>query len=358
MKPTVFPKLLLPVAFFGYAIAGNISIFSDGEGGFAELQFDLSGKVTQEIDTLYRDGLPHKEPAVGLIGALRYAVLDEGRKGVVTGTDGVLFTTEEFRAPQAEKSQKIYSAALAEITAISKSLQADGASLIVLPLPAKADILREQSKDPMVGSRLEAFYDQFLTDLQALDVATIDVRPSLVRHEAPFLATDTHWSGRGARAVAEYVANSGVIDLGETEFRVASSDEKVLFGDLVSYVTSEHMAPYVGLEPETIAVLTVEEIAEGTASLDGLDIFGGGASDSIDLVGTSYSANPNWSFVEALKLNLSRDVINHAQEGRGPVTPMRDYLDQRNRDEGAQTVIWEFPLRYLTDDTLLQGVVS
>jgi alginate O-acetyltransferase complex protein AlgJ len=74
------------------------------------------------------------------------------------------------------------------------------------------------------------------------------------------------------------------------------------------------------------------------------------------LVGTSYSANPNWSFVEALKLALSQDILNYAVEGQGPIAPMQTYLQQLDPVDAPPVVIWEFPIRYLSDPDLLSPI--
>ena len=69
-----------------------------------------------------------------------------------------------------------------------------------------------------------------------------------------------------------------------------------------------------------------------------------------------YSANPTFSFAEALKLALGRDVLNLAVEGQGPARPMLDYLASDDfRTAPPKVVIWEFPVRYLTDPALWGG---
>jgi alginate O-acetyltransferase complex protein AlgJ len=71
------------------------------------------------------------------------------------------------------------------------------------------------------------------------------------------------------------------------------------------------------------------------------------------LVGTSYSANANWSFTPALMTALRRDILNFAEQGRGPVRPMRAMLDDPNLAESPpELVLWEFPIRYLGDPSI------
>lgn len=64
----------------------------------------------------------------------------------------------------------------------------------------------------------------------------------------------------------------------------------------------------------------------------------------VALVGTSYSANPNWNFVGALKEALRSDVVSYAEDGHGPVLPMLSYLkSDAFKNSPPQVLIWEFP---------------
>ncbi|MBX9755308.1 MAG: alginate O-acetyltransferase, partial [Pseudomonadaceae bacterium] len=68
----------------------------------------------------------------------------------------------------------------------------------------------------------------------------------------------------------------------------------------------------------------------------------------VALVGTSYSANPRWNFLGALRQALGSDVLNYAEDGHGPLLPMLKYLQSAGlKDSPPQLVIWEFPERYL-----------
>ena len=54
-----------------------------------------------------------------------------------------------------------------------------------------------------------------------------------------------------------------------------------------------------------------------------------------------------------MKVALARDILNFAATGQGPLVPMKAYLERQDRDPKA-TVIWEFPVRYLTDPNILE----
>lgn len=350
MSNIVAVKLLLPIAFFGYAIFANIALLRSDVDGPSVDGF-LKGAFTAEVDTLYRANLPHREPAVGLVGAARYVLLNEGREGVVAGEKGWLFTREEFRPMVREGA--LAQDALAWIADVDAQLRQVGSALVVVPLPAKLDVLRNHANADEQARKSANGYEWFLSALASEGIAHVDSRPALAATPDAFFRTDTHWTGAGAAAVAEAVAVSNLITLGETDFADEAQAPVQFIGDLVSFVTSDGLASTVGLPAETV----VPYVAQPEEALDAsLDLFGDGGPTPLVLVGTSYSANPNWSFVEALKLALAHDVINYAREGQGPVAPMDLFLDQMDPAAPPPVVIWEFPVRYLSDPKLLDAV--
>ena len=349
-------RFVLPVLFFGYAAVVNVGYAK--LPGWGDVPLDtgmLRGTLTAKVDSVYRQSLPHRDPAIGMIGALRYLAVGEGRKGVITGRDGWLFTAEETRA-----LSEPLAAPLARIADVQATLAAAGARLVIVPVPGKMDVYADQTA-PGTANGIAALYEGFLTGLAAEGIAVLDARAALRRPsggDLAFFRTDTHWTPKGATAVASALAASGLIAPGVTGFAVDSGSAKTFTGDLVSYVTTDAIAPYLGLSPEVAVPYTA--IADPVAGE--VDIFGGTAAGATILIGTSYSANPNWSFAEALKLALGRDVLNLAVEGQGPARPMLDYLASPDfQTAPPEVVIWEFPVRYLTDPAIwgpVEGVKS
>lgn len=338
-------RFVLPVVFFGYAAVVNLGYARFPTSG--EVPRDITalrGALTAKLDSVYRQSLPHRDPAIGVIGAVRYLALGEGRKGVVTGRDGWLFTAEEVRPPPVSLDRP-----LDRIAEVRDRLAAVGATLVVVPVPGKLDVQVAEG-DLAAAEGISQLYERFMSGLKARDVAVLDSRAALEGQAASapaFFRTDTHWTPAGAKAVARALAGSGLVPTGTTPFAITSVAVDRFTGDLVSFVTSDRLAPLVGLPPEVAAPYTVE--AQGDT---GLDIFGGTEAGATLLIGTSYSANPAWSFAEALKLALGKDVLNMAVEGQGPARPMLDYLASPDfRDAPPAMVIWEFPVRYLTDPT-------
>lgn len=327
-------RYALPAAFFAYAAVASVTALSraDHIPGWDGL---LTGRTTAAIDSTLKTETPHRTLAIGLIGAARFALIGEGRDGVIAGHDRWLFTAEEAR-PSLPLAP-----ALAEFAAIRDRLADRGTRLIVLPLPAKIDIHADHADTPALSARMARLYHDLILGLAREGIPAIDARPAL--RSAGFLQTDTHWSVEGAAAVAQAIADSHLIRPGDTPMSRRNGPEKEITGDLVSYVTTSEIAPLIGLAPERLHPFTVQATATDTT-----DIFGT-TEAPLALVGTSYSAKPDWSFPDALKLALNTDLLNHAAEGHGPVKPMRDFLAT---DAAPEILIWEFPIRYLTDPEL------
>ena len=338
-------RYVLPVVFFGYAPFANLAYFEEPGGDLAPFDMGvLKGTLTASFDHAYKTAMPHRDASIGLIGAARYVLTGEGRKGVVAGSNGWLFTAEEARPLLSDLAPS-----LNQIAEIRRKLADQGAELVLVPLPAKLDIVAANANAPELSADMQKLYLDFMRGLQRTGIKAVDTRPALLALGADaFFATDTHWTISGAKAAADAVVQSGLIAPGTTEMALKSLPGKTMAGDLVSYVTTDALAPMIGLPPEHVTPYQTSPVV--TADLG--DLFGPQAIDIV-LIGTSYSANPDWSFAEALKLSLKTDVLNAAAQGLGPVAPMMDYLaSEAFLDAPPKVVLWEFPLRYLTDATL------
>jgi alginate O-acetyltransferase complex protein AlgJ len=337
--------LAVPTLFFGYGIFANLALLT-GPQIVVDLPEDglLSGGLTRDLDHLYKKDLPHMGLSFGLIGAARYALLGEARQGAVVGQDGWLFSGEEVRPVPDDTA---LAGIVQTVLGVRAQLLLAGTDLVVVPLPAKIDIYRDIGPDSSFGAALEGLYAGFSGQLSGVGVAVVDARtPLLDPAEAVFFATDTHWTPLGASLVAAAVAASGTVATGPITYDRATGTATWLTGDLVSFVTTPDLAPRIGLPPETVTPFV--QTPAGAAS----DIFGATGTDIV-LVGTSYSANPDWGFADALMAALGRDVVSVAEQGLGPLQPMQDFLVSADfRDAPPAVVIWEIPIRYLTDPAI------
>jgi alginate O-acetyltransferase complex protein AlgJ len=358
---SILPKLVLPTVFFGYALWVSGTFIVDAAQYQKELPTAahsvMVGEFTAKLEDLYKDRLPYRTLSTDLIGAARYIVFGEGRKGVVVGQDGWLFSSEEYRVSdnEAERLQE----AVDVIAAVQDQLAKQGTDLLVLPLPAKAEIYREYTPYPDLSDRMGSRYAAFRDSLAARNVRTIDARAALLGAKSEvqvFLKGDTHWSPQGATIVAEATAKAAGPLGGATLFTLSETKKLPVEGDLTKFIISPQYASYVRLAPEQVTVMSAS--APASEAADALDIFGGEPVE-VALVGTSYSANENWSFGPSLMAALGADIVNFAEEGRGPFAPMAEYLDSDLvRQTPPKLVIWEFPVRYLTDPDALAAMTT
>jgi alginate O-acetyltransferase complex protein AlgJ len=351
--------LLLPTAFFGYALYANSALLMNAASPEAQasqakdlsLSYVIDGEATRDIDTLYKQELPHRAASVGLFGNARYALLGAGRKGVIVGEDGWFFTAEEFK----NVSTKDIEEAADRIAGVKRDLEARGIELVLTPLPAKSDIYAEEVPPLLRNSAMADIYRDFTTALQKRGVPFADGRAAMLAAKPygdVFLRSDTHWSPAGAKAAAEAVQSSlqkaGTI-LSQQELIAQWQTPVSLWGDLTKFVTSPDYAPTIGLAQESVPIYRTSVSTAAT----GADIFGDNTAVPVMLVGTSYSANENWSFVDFLRQSLGTDVVNVAKEGLGPGVPMMDLLEGTTlEDSPPSVVVWEFPVRYLGTPTL------
>jgi len=351
-------RLLLPAMLFGYALVANVDIRHQLAGALSKLPANLDqlshGLIGTTLETVYKSELPHREFAVELVGAARYILFGEGRRGVVVGKGGWLFSEEEFRG--AANADTGIETGVREISKVADSLRSHGIRLIIVPLPAKSDIYRENLADDRYASIAEHRYLDFVHSLSLAKIDAVDTRGALLAaktSEPVFLKTDTHWTPAGAKAVAGAVAAfSGIA--GQSHFALKDEPERTVEGDLVKFVTGERLAPSIGLGHEVVAPQTASRDEAGPLT----DILGESDRFPVALVGTSYSANDTWSFSSYLEAALGVDVLNVAEVGRGPVVPMRNFLAANSQLEGQSTVLWEFPVRYLTEPRLWDAPAS
>jgi alginate O-acetyltransferase complex protein AlgJ len=352
---------LLPTTFFGYALYANsallLSVASPAaqasEPNDLSLSYVFDGEATRDLDALYKSELPHRAPSVGLFGNARYTLLGTGRKGVVVGDNGWFFTAEEFKHVTTEDIDD----AVEHIAKVRKDLEGLGISLVVAPLPAKSDIYAEEVPSLVRSTAMAEAYKAFVGALNEKSILTADTRPALLKAKPfgeIFLKSDTHWSPQGAKVTAETIQTTlqtAGISLPSEEVMAQWHAPVLLWGDLTKFVTSPDYAPSAGLVQESVPVYrtTIEPASTGA------DIFGNETAIPVMLVGTSYSANENWSFADFLRQSLRADVVNVAKEGLGPGIPMMDLLAGSALEETApHVVVWEFPVRYLGTKTLWQ----
>ncbi|MFW5742291.1 MAG: alginate O-acetyltransferase AlgX-related protein [Spirochaetota bacterium] len=308
----------------------------------------ITGELTSRYQAGYERGLFIREPSIHVWALFRWVLFREGRPGVVVGSDGWLFTHEEFLFYEDEARQTEHW--LDYITTVRDTLSESGIELVVALVPAKARIHEERLGRLRLPSYTRDRYESFRALLVERGIPAPDLACALATldsEEEAYLRTDTHWTPTGARAAARALAGDVASVLDRTSAPRASyarrRGETVAHeGDLLTFIPLGPFQERFGPRPDRLATVTTETVLEPELGLfDEVEI-------PVTLVGTSYSAGEVWDFAGALRSEIGADLINVAVSGEGPFVPMRDYLASETiREITPRVVVWEIPERYL-----------
>ncbi|MDB5970731.1 MAG: hypothetical protein JWQ90_3181 [Hydrocarboniphaga sp.] len=346
------PQLAVHAALFTLVVLG-VAITAFSRASSFEPQVDqavLDGRMAKSFETHYDQAFPARGFGISLWAAIDYLIFGEAQSGVVLGRDGWLYTDEEFVVPKAAEQQVERN--FAHIREVRDQLAAHGVKLVVALVPAKSRVYPEHLRKRKPPAFREGLYAQAEEELTANGIASPDLLQSLIsgKRDGPtFLRTDTHWTPQGAAQAAVVVAAAlrrmlPVSAEASAGFTTVTAAKRKHHGDLLNFLPLD---PYFSrLLPPLDEVSTASTTAAG-----GDDLLGAAAAPRIALVGTSYSANPEWNFVGDLRQALSEDIANYAKDGRGPFQPMFDYLQSEDYKQAPpRAVIWELPERYLPYD--------
>ena len=301
------------------------------------------GATQLALEERINEAMPIRDISIAGWNVLRFALFGEMLEGGVAGRDGWLFTAEEYRQPPDHAERLTRS--VTRILADTARLRAAGVPVIVALVPDKARIARRYLAHAR-PALVEARYDAALAALTGAAAKTagglrvVDLRPALeaIGADEAYLRQDTHWTAAGARAAAGAIAAAGGIS-GTAEFVTAQTGSQPRAGDLVRFVAPGPFAGWAGLDPV--------EVPQFATTRPG-DLFGDTGGPQGVLVGTSYSAVPDWNFPGFLMETLRHDMLDLSDEGRGPFAPMEDFLKGLDSAAPPAFVIWEIPERYLT----------
>ncbi len=306
----------------------------------------VSGRTTNEITRLYNDKFLFRNAGIDLFGMLSYGLFREGRRGVLVGTDGFLFSAEEY---ESDPNAQVNLAANVDFVASSaKRIGMSGSKLIVALVPAKARIYPDQTGRYIWPPEPQMRIERALELMQDKGISAINLAEPLENAKAKeqvFLKTDTHWTSYGASVAAGAIAKRAreIAELGD-EVPVALSSEKPTphKGDLLRYIRLGPFSETAGPDPDMLVTWTAKVETDETLL--------GDTEIPVALVGTSYSADVRWSFRAFLASALKADVLNVSAEGKGPFDPMTEYLaSPAFRETPPKLVIWEIPERFLDD---------
>ena len=324
-------------SFFGFATNPDATV--------------LNGRWAKAVETHYDEEFPIKRLGTNIWAALDYKLFNEGRKGVVLGRDQWLYSDEEFN-PIVNEDQNLQGN-YALIEGVRQKLKEQGITLVMAIVPAKARLYPEHLGEVKPSSIHANLYQDFHARVAADKIVAPDLLAPLQQAKQSgqqvFLRTDTHWTPEGAQIAAEHLAKAIAERTplnGEPQRFVTEAAEKIIHkGDLRQFLPLDPLFENLMPAQEPLVKRNTREADDQPASDDALFA---DAQVPVALIGTSYSANPNWNFVGALKQALQSDVVNYAEDGHGPILPMLSYLkSDAFKNSPPQVLIWEFPERYL-----------
>ncbi|MCP3752376.1 alginate O-acetyltransferase [Pseudomonas sp. SBB6] len=310
----------------------------------------LDGKLAKAAETHYDEQFPLKRIGTNLWAALDFKLFNEGRPGVVLGREHWLFSDEEFK-PVANSDQ-FEQENLALIRGVRDTLQQRGVQLVLAIVPAKARLYPEYLGEQTPASLHTDLYNEFHAQARQAGVFAPDLLAPLQDAKARgqvFLRTDTHWTPLGAEVVAQHlaaaVARQTLLNGEPQQFVTEQRQSAPYKGDLTNFLPLDPLFSNLLPPPDTLQKRSTRPAqAEGENG----DALFADNEIPVALIGTSYSANPNWNFLGALQQALRSDVVNYAEDGHGPLLPMLKYLQtDAFKNSAPQVLIWEFPERYL-----------
>lgn len=308
----------------------------------------IGGKWQPRFEKALGDALPIGPSSRDLWGAGEFAAFHEGRKGVVVGDNGWLFTSEEFSCP-AHAEQNL-GENLDFIKKTVAALNAKNVKVVVALVPAKSRVFPDYLGRHNLPECRTGLYGHVLDNLAQRGIPAANVLAAMdagTPHDGLYLKADTHWSPQGAQLAAETVAAAvhdayGDAGLPTDKFSSTQGPSKPHDGDLARYL------PGVAIPAEAVATYktTAAVAVAGAGAMNGL--LDDAPAPLAVLVGTSYSANADWNFAGFLKEALKSDVLNAAEEGQGPFAVMDKYLEGKAwQDNPPRLLVWEIPERYL-----------
>lgn len=344
MYLTASPLNTAATAAFVGALA-TVGLVSHSETDVSLDASVIHGTFQANYEDAFKAANPLQEFAIGLSAAVKYGLLNQASDGAIIGKDGWLFTAEELETSAGFTANMQASAAY--IAHVQAALASQDVKLFTVIVPDKAEVYQEYLASD-VPEQVRARNADFLHFLDRIGIDRIDAVGTLTRAKLKgnvFMPDDTHWSPLGAKSIADAVAvRLADADIARAEVNTIQLSDTLFDGDLLAYTPTGALRPLVGPAQQTI------ERFETTVSASG-GLFGDATVD-VALVGTSFSAKPEWHFEGFLKDALQADILNVSREGQGPFAPMEAFLESDLLQANPpKIVIWEIPVRYVSKET-------
>jgi len=129
----------------------------------------MAGKAQRLYETRFEDSFPMRATLRHAWAAAKYATLGEMADGAILGSGGVLFTAEEFTAPNVPRDF------FAELRTARSRIEAAGGMLLPVIVPDKSRMMADalpRARSPHFAAR----YDHQLQAINRAGLRTVDLR--------------------------------------------------------------------------------------------------------------------------------------------------------------------------------------
>ena len=271
------------------------------------------------------------------------------------GKDGFIFTglaDLNWFVKSQKPSEARVDASINLIAQINKVLAKRNIKLVFTMVPMIERVYENKLPSGFkLQPSLKSFYERKLPALKNAGIFAPDLNTAFMtsgkRYDAQFpmyLRQDNHWSSIGGVEASKIVAQairgkygSTLEALPEVKYDIEWSEPEEFNGN---YYRALPEAERAKLQRELYK--PVNFLAQPSSDLLG------NRQSGIDVVGTSYSENRAFGFVEGLGYHLSKEVVNNAESGKGPWTPLFDYLNSdRFQNNAPKILVWEFPEAFM-----------
>jgi alginate O-acetyltransferase complex protein AlgJ len=287
--------------------------------------------------------------------AMTLTAVAQNDNGLSNGKDGFIFNglaDLNWYVKSQKQSDARVDASINLISQINKVLAKRNIKLVFTMVPMVERVYENKLPSNFkLPPSIKSFYERKLPALKNAGVFAPDLNTAFMtsgkRYDAQFpmyLRQDNHWSSIGgveaSRIVAQAIRGkyaSTLEALPEVKYDIEWSEPETFNGNYYRTLPETERAK---LQREMYK--PVNFLAQPSSDLLGEH------QPGISVVGTSFSENRAFGFVEGMAYHLSKEVVNHAESGKGPWTPMFDYLNSDNfQNTPPKVLVWEFPEAFM-----------
>jgi alginate biosynthesis protein AlgX len=278
---------------------------------------------------------------------------------MLEGKDGMFFRI----IPDIKMFHPFTDATVENIAKISKTLKANGTTLIYVPVPTKAMVLPELLPEKAVHYGFQptvanALYGDVIKRLQARDVVVIDIASPMranakgANGDFAFFRTDFHWTAQGAGPAAFEIARQLVAlpgYVGKSNLDVAPTELPSVTIPSTMHKMVQHYCrnavPTATAHPYKFETATGDIFGEEPNVSAATDIFAGEATNGIALVGTSFSDMNVSNFAGFIEHYTGLPVENHSISGGNQFGSILSFMTSREfKENKPKYLIWENPI--------------